>query len=88
MAEKSPDQENRHALNLFICWELKQALQETAHQFDRTVADIVRSALRLSLPILKGAGLAREQLPGELAKLLREESISRGKEVAAEAREL
>ncbi|MFH2054735.1 MAG: hypothetical protein ABIJ61_02140 [bacterium] len=83
MSDQESRKANQHALNLFICWELKEVLQETAQRFDRTVADIVRLALRLSLPILKGACESRQQLSEEIALLFERKPGSARKEVAA-----
>lgn len=74
---------NRHALNLFISWELKEVLQETAQEFERTVADIVRISLRLSLPILRGACESRRLVGNEVAALFERQPSAARKEVAA-----
>jgi hypothetical protein len=61
---------NDHALNIFISWELKKALLETANRFDRSVAAVVRLGLRLSLPILQGLCETEERLKSESAALI------------------
>jgi hypothetical protein len=71
MSAGANQRKNQHALNLFVSWEIKRCLQETAERFDRTVADIVRMALKMSLPILQGLCQAQERLLAEQIKLFR-----------------
>ncbi len=88
MSNSEKPKAHQHALNLFISWELKQALQQTAKRFDRTVADIVRISLKLSLPILRGACESQEELGEQLAILFGRLPEPLRKDVAAADREV
>ena len=63
---------NEHALNLFISWELKDSLQQMANKADRTVADIVRMALKLGIPLLNGVCESEEIVFKEQIEVFRE----------------
>ena len=69
-----------HALNLFISYDLKRSVEELATTYDRTVADVVRTLLRIGLPILKGLWEAEASIiSDELLSLDRPKRRSGGK---------
>ncbi len=60
-----------HALNLFISYEEKKALQDIAELCDTTVAAVVRLTLKLGLPILRGLQNSQKVLLSEQVELVR-----------------
>ncbi|MCK4858013.1 MAG: hypothetical protein KAT58_08600 [candidate division Zixibacteria bacterium] len=60
---------NDHALNLFISYEQKKVLQEMADRCDRTISDVVRTLLKIGLPILQALSEAEEVLYRQQADL-------------------
>ena len=60
-----------HCLNVFVSYELKAKLKELATRYDRTTADIVRSVLRIGIPMLEGLSLAEETMTREYIQLFR-----------------
>jgi hypothetical protein len=59
-----------HALNLFVSYEQKKALEDLASQHHRSLAQIVRTLLHIGVPILKGFLEAEEQFATEGHKIL------------------
>ena len=60
-----------HCLNVFVSHELKQQLKELARKYDRTTADIVRSVLRVGIPMMEGLSQAEEVMVREYIALFR-----------------
>jgi hypothetical protein len=53
MLNENCSKKQTRALNLFVSLEQKQALEELAIRHERSLADVVRSILRLGTPILQ-----------------------------------
>jgi predicted DNA-binding protein len=60
-----------HCLNLYVSWELKERIRELAKQFDRPIADIARSVLKIGIPLFEGLSEAEEVVIRENVRLLR-----------------
>ncbi|MEW5925175.1 MAG: hypothetical protein AB1746_14420 [Candidatus Zixiibacteriota bacterium] len=60
-----------HLLNIHISYELKEKLKNLAGRFDRTMADITRTVLRIGIPIMEGMSEAEEKLIKEYARIIR-----------------
>jgi predicted DNA-binding protein len=60
-----------HCLNIFISYELKRRLKELAERYDRTVSDMVRSVLRIGIPMMEGLSQAEEIMVKEYIQLFR-----------------
>lgn len=54
MSSHSNQSKHDRSLNIQVSCELKQALEELAQQYDRTLATVVRSLLRIGIPVLHG----------------------------------
>jgi predicted DNA-binding protein len=54
-----------HCLNVFVSYELKERLKILAARYDRTVADMVRSVLRIGIPMMEGLSQAEETMVKE-----------------------
>ncbi|MDH4156080.1 MAG: hypothetical protein OEW00_02240 [candidate division Zixibacteria bacterium] len=60
-----------HCLNVFVSYELKDKLKMLADKYDRTVADMVRSVLRIGIPMMEGLSQAEELMVREYIALFR-----------------
>jgi len=60
-----------HCLNLYVSWELKERIRELAKRFDRPIADIARSVLKIGIPLFEGLSEAEETVIRENVRLLR-----------------
>lgn len=74
MARKTktiPTSKGDHCLNLYVSWELKERIRELAKRFDRPIADIARSVLKIGIPLFEGLSEAEEVVIRENVRLLR-----------------
>ena len=53
-------------MNFFISYQLKKKLQALAQKYDTSLADIVRTLLKIGIPVLEGYKQAQEQAEKEL----------------------
>ena len=60
-----------HCLNIFVSYELKSRLGELARRYDRTTADIVRTVLKIGIPMMEGISQAEETMLREYIDLFR-----------------
>ncbi len=60
-----------HCLNIFVSHELKDQLKQLAIRYDRTTADIVRSVLRIGIPMLEGLSEAEEIMVREYIQMFK-----------------
>jgi len=60
-----------HCINVYISFELKHQLAELAKKYDRTKADIVRSVIRIGIPMMQGLSEAEEIMVREYVQLFR-----------------
>ncbi len=60
-----------HCLNLYVSWELKERIRELAKRFDRPIADIARSVLKVGIPLFEGLTEAEETVIRENVQMLR-----------------
>jgi predicted DNA-binding protein len=51
-----------HCLNVFVSYQLKQRIMQLAERYDRTMADMVRTLIRVGIPVLEGLTEAEERL--------------------------
>ncbi|RKX28268.1 MAG: hypothetical protein DRP47_04790 [Candidatus Zixiibacteriota bacterium] len=60
-----------HCLNVFVSYELKNRIKELAEKYDRTTSDMVRSVLRIGIPMMEGLSEAEEVMVREYIQLFR-----------------
>ena len=75
MSSHSNQSKHDHSLNIQVSWELKQALEELAQRYDRTLATVVRSLLRLGIPVLHGIWEAETKMQDDPSGLFRRGSL-------------
>lgn len=78
MSDRSIHNKHDRSLNLQVSWELKQALEELAQRHDRTLATVVRSLLRLGIPVLNGIWEAERKMLDDPSGLFHRGLASRG----------
>jgi len=72
MARKINKIRGEHGLNFFISYQLKKKLQALAQKYDTSLADIVRTLLKIGIPVLEGYRQAQEEAEKELGNLTKE----------------
>ncbi len=60
-----------HCINIFVSYQLKERIQKLAQKYDRTVADIVRTLLKVGIPVMEGITEAEERLLNDYVKVIR-----------------
>lgn len=60
-----------HCLNIFVSFELKERLKGLAKKYDRTTSDIIRSVLKIGIPMMEGLSQAEELMVKEYVQLFR-----------------
>jgi hypothetical protein len=75
MTSRSEKSKHDRPLNIQVSWELKQALEELAQRYDRTLATVVRSLLRLGIPVLHGIWEAESRMLDDPSGLFRRGSL-------------
>lgn len=71
MKKKIKKTRGEHCINIFVSYELKEKISDLAKKYDRTMADIVRTLLRVGIPILEGLSEAEKRLLDDYIKVIR-----------------
>jgi predicted DNA-binding protein len=70
--ENSPVKLKReHCINIFISYELKDKISQLAKRYDRTMADVVRTLIKIGIPILESLTEAEERMLLDYIQVLR-----------------
>ena len=51
-----------HCLNVFVSYQLKERIMRLAEKYDRTMADMVRTLIKLGIPVMEGLTEAEERI--------------------------
>ncbi len=51
-----------HCLNVFVSYQLKQRIMKLAGKYDRTMADMVRTLIKVGIPVMEGLTEAEERM--------------------------
>jgi predicted DNA-binding protein len=51
-----------HCLNVFISYKLKERIMKLAKRYDRTMADMVRTLIKVAIPVMEGLTEAEEKM--------------------------
>jgi len=71
-----------HCINIFVSYQLKERIQKLALKYDRTMADVVRTLIRVGIPVMEGITEAEERLLNDYIKVIRK--LRRVKEMKTE----
>ena len=73
-----------HSVNVFVSYQLKQRILKLAEKYDRTMADMVRTLVKVGIPVMEGLTEAEERMLRDSidwarkAKKVRQMKISEG----------
>jgi predicted DNA-binding protein len=62
MTDKITKLRGQHCLNIFVSYQLKERILKLAEKYDRTMADMVRTLIRVGIPVLEGLSEAEERM--------------------------
>jgi predicted DNA-binding protein len=51
-----------HCLNVFVSYQLKERIMGLAEKYDRTLADMVRTLIKIGIPVMEGLTEAEEKM--------------------------
>lgn len=51
-----------HCLNIFVSYQLKERIMKLAEKYDRTMADMVRTLIKIGIPVIEGLTEAEEKI--------------------------
>jgi len=51
-----------HCLNIFVSYQLKERIMRLAERYDRTMADMVRTLIKVGIPVMEGLTEAEERM--------------------------
>ena len=51
-----------HCLNVFVSYQLKKRIVKLAEKYDRTMADMVRTLIKVGIPVMEGLTEAEERM--------------------------
>jgi len=60
-----------HGLNVYVSYEMKKRLKSLAEKYDRTMADMIRSLLKIGIPMMEGISDAEQMMIAEYIELFR-----------------
>jgi predicted DNA-binding protein len=62
MTEPITKLRGEHCLNVFVSYQLKQRIMKLAEKYDRTMADMVRTLIKVGIPVMEGLTEAEERM--------------------------
>jgi predicted DNA-binding protein len=62
MSENITKLKGEHCLNIFVSYQLKERIMRLAEKYDRTMADMVRTLIKLGIPVMEGLTEAEEKI--------------------------
>jgi predicted DNA-binding protein len=51
-----------HCLNVYVSYQLKERITSLAEKYDRTMADMVRTLIKVGIPVMEGLTEAEERI--------------------------
>jgi predicted DNA-binding protein len=71
MSENITKLRGEHCLNVFVSYQLKERIMKLAEKYDRTMADMVRTLIKLGIPVMEGVTEAEERILKDSVTLAR-----------------
>lgn len=62
MAEAITKLRGEHRLDVFVSYQLKQRVVKLAEKYDRTLSDMVRTLIKVGIPLMEGLTEAEERM--------------------------
>lgn len=66
-----PKAQGQHHLGISVSYEMKERLNTLAEKYDRTTADIIRTVLKIGIPMMEGLSQAEELMLREWVQVFR-----------------
>jgi predicted DNA-binding protein len=51
-----------HCLNIFVSYQLKERIMKLAQKYDRTMSDMVRTLIKVGIPVMEGLTEAEDRM--------------------------
>lgn len=71
MTEPISKLRGEHCLNIFVSYQLKERIMKLAEKYDRTMSDIVRTLIKVGIPVMEGLTEAEERILTDSISLAR-----------------
>ena len=71
MSERITKLRGEHCLNVFVSYQLKERIISMAEKYDRTMADMVRTLVKVGIPVMEGLTEAEERIMKDSIDLAR-----------------
>ena len=71
MTEPITKLRGEHCLNIFVSYQLKERIMKLAEKYDRTMADMVRTLIKVGIPVMEGLTEAEERMLKDSISLAR-----------------
>lgn len=62
MTEAITKLRGEHSLNIFVSYQLKERIMKLAEKYDRTMSDMVRTLIKVGIPVMEGLTQAEERM--------------------------
>jgi predicted DNA-binding protein len=62
MSEPITKLRGEHCLHIFVSYQLKQRIMKLANRYDRTMTDMVRTLIKVGIPVMEGLTEAEERM--------------------------
>ena len=66
-----PKGQGQHHIGISVSHEMKERLNALAEKYDRTTADIIRTVLKIGIPMMEGLSQAEEAMLREWVQIFR-----------------
>ncbi len=71
MTEPITKLRGEHCLNIFVSYQLKERIMKLAEKYDRTMADMVRTLIKVGIPVMEGLTEAEDRILQDSISLAR-----------------
>jgi predicted DNA-binding protein len=71
MSETITKLRGEHNLNIFVSYQLKERIMKLAEKYDRTMSDMVRTLIKVGIPVMEGLTEAEERMLRDSISLAR-----------------
>ncbi len=71
MTQRITKLRGEHCLNIFVSYQLKERIMKLAEKHDRTMAGMVRTLIRVGIPVMEGLSEAEERILKDSVSLAR-----------------
>ncbi len=71
MSESITKLRGKHCLHIFVSYQFKQKIMKLAEKYDRTMVDMVRTLIKIGIPVMEGLTEAEERMLRDSISLAR-----------------